>query len=299
VRLLVLGAAGIVGRATLAEARRRGWAAAGRTRAELDVTDRAAVERELLAARAELVVNAAAFTQVDRCESEPELAHRVNSEAVAGLVEACARAGSRLLHLSTDYVFDGRAEAPYAEDAAPRPLSVYGASKLGGERRALADPRNLVVRTSAVFGRGGANFVDAIAGRLGRGEPLRVVGDQVTAPTYAPFLARALLDLGESGATGLVHYRNREATSWHELARAIAERIGSRAAIERISSAELPRPATRPAYSVLAVGRFERRIGRAVERWSDGLDAHLTGAAAPDTAAAPGAAADGDSEERA
>ena len=275
-RLLVLGAAGIVGRAVMAEAARRGWPAAGLGHAELDITDRAAVAAALAAERPVRVVNCAAFTQVDRCESERELAFRVNGEAVGGLVEECARAGARLVHLSTDYVFDGRATEPYPEEAPPAPLSVYGASKLEGERRALADPASLVVRTSGVFGPGGANFVDTVAARLRRGgEPLRVVADQVTAPTYAPFLARALVDLGESGATGLVHYRNREATSWYELALEIARRLGAGVAVEPASSDEVVRPARRPKYSVLAVERFERRLGRPVEPWSAGLDAHL------------------------
>lgn len=276
-RLLVLGAAGIAGRATLEEAVRRGWTAVGLGHAELDLADRAAVERALAGHRPDRVVNCAAFTQVDRCESEPELAFRVNAEAVGGLVAACRAAGARLTHLSTDYVFDGEARAPYPEEARAAPLSVYGASKLEGERRALADPSVLVVRTSGTFGPGGANFVDTVAARLARGERLRVVGDQTTAPTYAPFLARALADLGESGAAGLVHYRNREATTWYELARAIAETIGAAGEVERVGTADVPRPARRPAYSVLAVTRFERLAGRSVEAWREGLDAHLGG----------------------
>jgi dTDP-4-dehydrorhamnose reductase len=276
VRLLVLGAAGILGRATVAEARRRGWPAIGLAHAELDVVDREAVAATLAAARPELVVNCAAFTQVDRCESEPELAFRVNAEAVGGLAEACSAVGARLVHLSTDYVFGGAAARPYREEDKTGPLSVYGASKLEGERRALAVGDSLVVRTSALFGVGGANFVDTIAAGLTGGERrLRVVDDQVTAPTYAPFLARALADLGESGATGRVHYRNREPASWFELARAIAERLDADAEIVPVTSDRFPRPARRPARSVLAVERFERLAGRAVEAWSTGLDAHL------------------------
>jgi len=279
-RLVVLGAAGIVGRALVAEAERRGWQASPLARRDLDVTDREALGRELELRSPDLVVNCAALTRVDDCESQVEEAERVNDRAVGGVVAACAACGARLVQLSTDYVFDGRSPTPYDEQAATSPLSVYGRSKLGGERRALADRRTLVVRTSAVFGVGGPNFVDAIAGRIRRGEgPLRVVDDQVTAPTWAPFLARAVADLGESAATGLWHYRNREPVSWFEFALAIRRELGSDLEIAPVTTAEFPRPAPRPARSVLAVDRFEAMSGRRVEVWAEGLRAHLAASA--------------------
>lgn len=278
-RVLVLGGAGIVGRAMAAEARRRGWTVAAPTRAETDVTDPAALERALAEARPELVVNAAAFTKVDACESEPERAFRVNGEAVGRIAEAARGAGARLVHLSTDYVFDGEGRAPYAEDHPTGPRSVYGASKLEGERRALELPDALVVRTSWIFGAGGPNFVDTMRARMTAGVagegPLRVVDDQVGGPTYAPFLARALADLGESRASGVVHYQNREPVSWYQFAREIARRLGSPIEILPASTAEVPRPARRPPYSVLAVERFERAVGRRVEDWREGLVDHL------------------------
>lgn len=274
-RLLVTGAGGIVGRATVAEAAGRRWEVVGRTRAELDLTDAAALGRELAECAPELVVNAAAFTAVDRCESEPEHAFEVNARAVERLTHACAEAGARLVHLSSDYVFPGDAARPYREDDPTGPVSAYGRSKLAGERAALVSPDALVVRTSWIFGVGGANFVDTIAGRLARGEPLRVVADQVGGPTWAPFLAKALLDLGESGARGVVHYQNREAVSWFEFARAIAAIVAPGAAVAPVGSDEFPRPARRPAWSVLDVGRFEALAGRPVEKWHDGLVRHL------------------------
>jgi dTDP-4-dehydrorhamnose reductase len=276
VRLVVTGAAGIVGRATLAEAATRGWPATGLAREALDVTDAGAVNAAFARERPELVIHCAAFTQVDRCESEPERAFAVNAAAVAHVAAAAVAVGARLVHLSSDYVFAGTAARPYLEDDATGPRSVYGASKLEGEQRALAVPGALVVRTSWIFGAGGTNFVDTIAGKLRRGEgPLRVVADQVGAPTYAPFLACALLDLGESAVAGRVHYRNREPASWFELARAIAARVDPAATVEPATTAEVPRPAPRPAYSVLDTKRFESLVGRPVEAWSDGLDRHL------------------------
>jgi dTDP-4-dehydrorhamnose reductase len=274
--VLILGAGGIAGRAMAAEASRRGWRVVARRHAETDVTRPEQVKAALAAASAALVVNCAAFTQVDRCESEPEAAFRANDAGAGVVADACRRAGVRLLHLSTDYVFAGDAREPYAEDAAPAPLSVYGASKLGGEQRVLAAGNVLVVRTSGTFGAGGRNFVDAIAGRARRREgPLRVVRDQVGAPTYAPFLARALADLGESGATGVVHYRNREPVSWYEFARAIVRRLGDPVEVLPVTSAEMAAAAKRPAWSVLAVEKFESIVGRRVEPWEEGLLAYL------------------------
>lgn len=276
-RTVVLGAGGIVGRATLAEARRRGWEATGFPREELDIRDGAAVRAAIEATAPGLVVNAAAFTRVDDCETETALAREVNGIAPGLVARACAASGARLVHLSSDYVFAGDREEPYDEGDEPAPLSAYGRSKLEGERQVLASGAEaIVVRTSALFGAGGPNFVDTIARLLRSGEgPLRVVDDQVTAPTWAPFLARAVLDLGESTVRGCVHYRNREPVSWYELARAIAAELGSPLEIVPVPTSEMPRPARRPARSVLAVKRFEREIERRVEAWPEGLRRHL------------------------
>lgn len=276
--MLVFGGAGLVGRAMVAEAGRRGWAADGPDRDRTDVTDPAAVASALSAFRPDLVVNCAAMTAVDACESERQKAFLLNGEAVAILAAGAARAGARFVHLSTDYVFDGEGVAPYTEDHPTAPRSVYGASKLEGERRALAVPGTLLVRTSWIFGHGGPNFVDTMRAKLAAPDAaLRVVADQVGAPTWAPFLARALADLGESGASGIVHYQNRPAVSWHGFALEIARRLGSTAEIRPATTAEVPRPAPRPRYSVLSVERFERLAGRAVEDWREGLAEHLKG----------------------
>lgn len=276
-RTLVFGGTGIVGRATVAAARRRGFPALGLSRGQGDIGAPERVAAAIAAFRPRLVVNCAAFTRVDDCETAPERAFAVNAEAVGIVARACARAGCRLLHLSTDYVFDGAGAQPYREEDATGPRSVYGASKLAGEARALEAPGALVVRTSWVFGAGGPNFVDTIRRKLEEGAaPLRVVDDQVGAPTYAPFLARALADLGESGVGGIVHYQNREPVSWCGFARAIARGLGfDEGAIEPASTAQVPRPAPRPAWSVLDVRRFERLAGRPVERWEDGLAEYL------------------------
>ncbi len=280
-RTLILGGGGIVGSAFAAEALARGWETRRLAKAELDIRDADAVAAVLSDFRPELVVNCAAFTQVDRCESEPDLARSVNGAAVGTLATAAARAAARFVHLSTDYVFDGESAVPYREDHPTAPKSVYGDSKLLGERLALEHEGSLVVRTSWIFGAGGPNFVDTIAGKLRAGERrLRIVADQLGAPTYAPFLASAMADLGECGASGLIHYQNRPTVTWHGLACEIAARVcpSGGVEVEPVTSADFPRPARRPAYSVLAVERFEKLLGRPVESWSEGLDRHLASA---------------------
>jgi dTDP-4-dehydrorhamnose reductase len=276
VRLIVLGGTGMLGRATVLAARRRGWAAFGPSHGQLDVCDTDAVRRAAADFGADVLFNAAAFTQVDRCETEPALAHAVNAEAVAGLAAVARERGARLVHVSSDYVFDGTASTPYVEEAPTAPLSVYGASKLGGERSALGYEDALVVRTSWVFGPGGANFVATIRRLLAAGQPLRVVDDQHGRPTYAPFLAEALLDLLALRVRGLFHYANREPVSWYGFARTIADLEGASQEITPITTADMPRPARRPAYSVLALERVESLLGRRVEPWIAGLVDYLS-----------------------
>jgi dTDP-4-dehydrorhamnose reductase len=271
-RCLVFGGAGMLGQAVVAEARSRGWDALGLSRDEADITDRGRLLDWADDFRPEAIVNCAAFTRVDDCENEPQRAFAINGKAVANVAAAAARAGARLLHVSTDYVFDGEARQPYKEDAAPAPRSAYGKSKLGGERHALAYGRALVVRTSWLFGAGGPNFVATMVGLIEAGRlPLHVVSDQEGCPTYVPCLAAALLDLAQLGTTGIVHYRNREPVSWYAFAVAIARLWSATAEVVPVTTAEFPRPAPRPAYSVLDVARFEEIAGRPVENWEPGL----------------------------
>ncbi|MCL4836587.1 MAG: NAD(P)-dependent oxidoreductase [Thermoanaerobaculia bacterium] len=190
---------------------------------------------------------------------------------------AAATVGARLVQVSTDYVFDGTARSPYAEEAPTGPRTAYGASKLAGERQALALPGALVVRTSWLFGAGGPNFVDTMLTLAARGERrIAVVDDQAGAPTYAPHLAAAILDLLERGAEGIVHYRDREPVTWAGFARAVFEEWLPEVEIVPVTTAEVPRPAPRPAYSVLDVAKVERILGRKVAPWRLGLVEHLS-----------------------
>jgi len=271
-RCLVLGGTGMLGRAVVAEARSRGWAALGLSHAQGDLCRRDSLLSWAERFRPEVVVNCAAYTSVDAAETDRERAFAVNGEGVANAAALAGRAGARLVHVSTDYVFDGEAREPYREDAPPAPLSAYGESKLAGERRALEHERSLVVRTSWLFGPGGHNFVASMVGLIEAGRlPLRVVDDQVGCPTSTPSLARALLDLAARGAYGIVHYQDREPVSWYAFAVEIARLWSGAVEVVPVTSAEFPRPARRPAYSVLDAGRFETIAGRRAEPWECGL----------------------------
>jgi dTDP-4-dehydrorhamnose reductase len=276
-RTLILGGTGMLGQAMAREGRRRGHAVLALGRRQADVRDRAALAGAVSGFRPELVVNCAAFTQVDACEEDPETAAAVNAEGAAHAAAAAAAGGARFVQVSTDYVFDGESERPYREEDAPAPLSVYGRTKLAGERAALAHEGALAMRTSWLFGPGGGNFVATIVRLIEEGEPLRVVADQVGCPTFTPYLSRALWDLAALRVSGLLHYRNRDPVSWHGFATAIAGLAAPGVEVEAVPSAAMPRPARRPAYSVLDVGRVEALLGRAVEPWARGLGAYLSG----------------------
>jgi dTDP-4-dehydrorhamnose reductase len=221
----------------------------------------------------DLVINAAAYTAVDKAESERDRAFAVNRDGAANLARACRERGIRLLHVSTDYVFDGTATRPYREDDPIAPLGAYGESKAAGERVVL-ELGGTVVRTSWLFAEGGPSFVHTML-RLAREKPvLRVVADQYGCPTYGGDLAEALLAIAEA-PTGVYHYCNEGATSWHAFATAIVDEARARTSVacervEAITTADFPTPARRPAYSVLDTSRV-RAVGIMPPSWRIGL----------------------------
>ncbi len=284
-RTLVLGGTGMLGRAVVAEARSRSLAVLGLSHGQADVRDLGRLRYWVDSFRPELIVNCAAYTKVDLAEGEgKDLAFAVNGEAVGNVAAVARESGARLIHVSTDYVFDGKAvdpRRPYREDDPTGPLSVYGHSKLDGERRALSWERSQVVRASWLFGPGGPNFAATIVRRIEGGKlPLRIIADQIGCPTYTPFLAKALLDLAPVDQPGLFHYCNREPASWYAFASEIAGLWSGTSRtheVEPITTAEYPLPAPRPAWSVLDVTRFEQAVGRRVEPWGWGLVDYLAG----------------------
>lgn len=275
-RLLVTGSRGQLGRALLAEAGRRGLTAEGHDLDTLDITDPGAVNRMVERLRPEAVINCAAITDVDGCESEPGRAMAVNGEAVEHLARASTKAGAVLVQISTDYVFSGEANRPWREEDPPAPLSAYGRSKLRGEEAARRADRHLIVRTAWLFGPGGHNFVEAILRQVEAGRTrLLVVADQRGCPTYAPDLAAAILDLLEAGAEGVVHAANRGETTWHGFAQAIVELAGAEAEVVPVDTGAVPRPAPRPRYSVLDTSRLRTILGRDLPGWRDALARYL------------------------
>ncbi len=276
--VILVGGKGMLGCDLLDAVLARGWSASVLDLPEFDITRPDGLTGALPAG--DVVINCAAFTRVDDAETEREACWRINADGAGHLAAACARRGLCLVHLSTDYVFDGRKGAPYAETDPVAPINYYGASKLKGEELVQAAGGGaLIARTQSLFGLRGRNFVRAILGQLQQGKTtLRVVSDQVSAPTFTRHLADALLDLAAAGrASGVVHVAAAGACSWWEFARAIVERVRpSGVTVEPRDSSELRYPARRPAYSVLDTIRLQGLIGRALPPWLQGLDDYLS-----------------------
>jgi len=274
VKVLITGAGGQLGRA-LRRSAPGNVALAAFTRAELDLTDAAAVHSAVVGFAPDWIVNAAAYTAVDRAESEPERAYAVNAEAVAQLARIARDAGARLAQVSTDFVFSGDSARPYRPDATPEPLGVYGASKLAGERavREVLGERALIVRTAWVYAPEGHNFVLTLLRLLHERERLGVVADQVGSPTSAHGLAGALWALLTAGLGGTQHWTDAGVASWYDFAVAIQEEALALGLLERevpirpLPTAEYPTPARRPAYAVLDKSATWAALGYTAPHW--------------------------------
>lgn len=282
--ILVIGANGQVGWEIARQARIAGLPCHALDRKQLDITAADAVSGAVARLNPSIAINAAAYTNVDKAENDVETAFAVNRDGAAHLARACAAANIPLVHLSTDYVFDGTKTAPYTEDDPVSPLGIYGASKLAGEEavRALC-PTHVILRTAWVYGIHGQNFVKTML-RLGcEREQIKVVDDQFGNPTFAGDLARAILALArqwESGAWpargfGTFHVAGAGVTTWCGFARAVFELAGPKLEcvpeIVSITTAEYPTPAKRPPYSVLNCGRLAGTHGLALRPWKKGL----------------------------
>ena len=234
------------------------------------VTTRAAVDR----LRPDLILNAAAYTAVDRAEAEVDLAYAVNRDGAANLAVSASAVGAKLVHVSTDFVFGGRAGRAYGPDAAPDPLGVYGASKRAGEIAVLdVIPGALIVRTAWVYSAGGANFLKTMLRLMAERDEVRVVADQIGAPTDAADLARALWALVAADARGMFHFTNAGVASWYDFAQAIAEEAFAAGVLSRpckvtpIRTVDYPTPARRPAFSVLDCSKTWALLGAPAVHW--------------------------------
>ena len=283
--MVITGAGGQVGRFLAGESGRRGYRVRALTHRELDITDPGAALRHIAAG--DVVVNCAALSNVDAAEGDPDRAHAVNAAGPENLARACAEAGARLIHISTDYVFGGGAPPPrpYEIDDAPDPLSVYGRTKLGGERAVLsALPGAHVVRTSWVYtGDSGSDFVAVMRGLAATDRTVDVVADQIGSPTYVGDLVSALFEVIERDvAPGILHVVNGGEASRFEQARAVFAELGADPdRVRPVGTEDVPRPARRPAYSALSMVDSARAGLTPLRPWRDALTEALARSAGP------------------
>lgn len=275
--ILVIGHRGLLGRACLD-------ILSGRHRVDgvdvdrCDITRPDRVAAVLDRVRPGWVINAAAMTDVDGCQADPGRAREVNAQGPGNLARACREREIKLLQVSTDFVFDGEKTEPYREDDTPRPLSVYGESKRGGEEAVIgAGGKFLIVRTSWLFGPGGKNFPGTILGAAGKTGRLEVVSDQRGSPTAAADLAAGLGELIVNDASGIVHLTNRGDCSWYEYACFVLKTAGLDTEVVPISSDKLDRPAPRPRYSVLSLERYRRITGKLPRPWEEAVREYVLG----------------------
>lgn len=298
-RVLVLGSEGMLGTKVIAR-RPTGVEILGADREQLDIRDPSAVSAYVEEHRPGTIVNCAAYTNVDGCEEEVELSHAVNGAGAGHLADAARATGARLLHISTDYVFDGRGGAPYAESAPTNPINEYGRSKLAGEEAILARAPELawILRTSWLYGAGGPHFPATIARLAGEREELSVVDDQHGRPTWTTDLADAIWrTVGRAGAEalepGTYHVCGGGECTWYDLATAVVEGLRARGAelavgaIHRVTTEAFPRPAARPADARLSTEKYERATGTGLRPWRDALDAYLDGEGAEELGLGP------------
>lgn len=277
-KALVTGANGQLGRALLGCVP-EGWNAVALDRAVLDLSDAGAIERLVDQEQPDLVINAGAYTAVDRAESEPDLAQAVNAGAPAAFARALAGSSARLVQISTDFVFDGGRGQPYRPLDLRNPQSVYGTSKAAGEDG--AGDRAIIVRTSWVHAAGGANFVRTMLRLMRERDELRVVADQIGSPTWASGLADTVWGLAAKAEPGIYHHRDAGVASWYDFAEAIAQEaavlglIGRVPTIVPIATADYPTPAQRPAYSVLDVSETRALLGDPHLHWRAQLKSML------------------------
>jgi dTDP-4-dehydrorhamnose reductase len=278
-KVLITGANGQVGRSLLktmpAEA-----VAVGMTRKDLDIGDERAVLDSVQAHRPDLIVNAAAYTAVDRAESEPVLAERANSAGPRYLALAARMIGARIVHISTDFVFDGAGSTPYATDASPNPQSTYGRTKLAGEQavRQMLPDNSVVLRTAWVYAAEGANFVRTMLRLMASKGAVRVVADQIGTPTSAVSLAKVIWSIGaDPDLKGVYHWTDAGVASWYDFAVAIAEEaaavglLPSEIRVDAIATEEYPTPARRPSYSVLDKRVLASKLSISALHWRSAL----------------------------
>jgi len=287
-KILVTGAQGQLGRDLMPRLKNAGYTVCGHDVGDLDITDTAKTVEAVAVVKPSVIINCAAYTQVDKAETEREAAYAVNMQGAANIAQAAAKVRARLIHISTDFVFDGLKSTPYAEGDATGPISVYGASKLAGEEAVASSlSEHIIVRTAWLYGSQGNNFVKTILRLAAERESLSIVCDQIGTPTWTADLCDALVVAVaalESGKTpyGIYHYTNEGVASWYDFAVEIveeAQRAGLAikcTSLEPIPTSGYPTPAARPAYSVLDKAKFKNTFGVTIPHWKASLKKMMT-----------------------
>jgi dTDP-4-dehydrorhamnose reductase len=281
-KVLVTGAKGMLG-LDLTDALSQRYEVYGRDIDDFDITREKETMDAIIGIRPDIVIHAAAYTDVDGSESHIDVANSVNGGGTKNVASACNELGSKMVYISTDYVFDGTKSGAYSEEDPPCPINAYGRSKLEGERwvRTLVD-QFVIVRTAWLFGRGGNNFVKSILKLAREKGALSVVNDQIGSPTYAVDLSRAIYGLTEKECQGIYHITNGGTCSWYEYAQEILAMSGlGKISVHPISSHQLNRAAKRPCNSVLDRGKFERETGYRMRPWREALRDYLKREARP------------------
>jgi len=275
-KILVTGANGQLGRELVLLPAPRDTEIVGFTREELDITDLGQCRSVIQSHKPDAIIHCAAYTKVDQAESEPDEAYRVNTYGTRNAALAAEEVGAKFVYISTDYVFDGRADKPYREYDRTDPQTVYGRSKLAGEQLVQSlSSRYFIVRTSWVYGKHGANFVKTMLKLAEERDRLKVVHDQIGSPTYTLDLARFLLELVKSDYYGIYHASNSGVCSWYEFAKAIFEERRLNVHVEPCTTEEFPRPAPRPAWSVLDHGAIRAHGFEPLRPWREALRDYL------------------------
>ncbi|MFH0797036.1 MAG: dTDP-4-dehydrorhamnose reductase [Candidatus Omnitrophota bacterium] len=274
-KVLVTGCGGMLGTDLMA-ALARDFEPVGLDLPELDITNKDRIIKTITGLKPGLVIHTAAFTDVDGCEKEPEKAYQVNALGTANVVIACQKLKSPLVYISTDYVFDGKKGKPYLESDPPNPIQVYGRSKLDGEfyTRNLLD-RFFIIRTAGLYGKYGKSFPAAILNQINAGKSLRVVQDQIVSPTFTQDLAQGIIKVIRNNGYGVYHITNEGALSWYGFACAIVKAVKGKAKVRAVTSQEMKRTASRPAYSVLENSALKSVVGYQMPEWSDALKRYL------------------------
>jgi dTDP-4-dehydrorhamnose reductase len=281
-KVAVLGANGQLGHDVASVFAAQGHSIAGLTHEQVEVSSIKSVQSALESARPDLVINTAAFHHVEKCEADPARAFAVNGAGARNVAQVTDRLQVPLIHISTDYVFDGAKGSPYTEEDQPQPLNVYGNTKLSGEHFVRStNQRHFIVRVSAIYGRnpcrakGGLNFVELMLKLAREREELRVVDDEFVTPTPTIQIARQLVELAGSREYGLYHATAEGSCSWYQFAAAIFEMTGTRVRLERARPGEFPAKVARPGYSVLENQALKRRSLNVFTAWQDGLSRYL------------------------